>query len=194
MREKKLVQAVIYNNTDQVKELLENGVSPNICDSQQRYLLHIATSKNYTELVKILLSHGANPNLTDSLGNTPLHLASCTRHLEIVTLLIQHGASTLITDRNGQHPLAIAYGRLKLCERFSPKLMTLNQLTNYHETIASIYNLILHHFDLQKSEAEYNDFKTMEEKFKGLNTKADMDKEVTALMNSLERFTVSQPK
>lgn len=191
IREKRLLQSVSTNNGDQVLHLLENGVSPNVCDSQKRSALHISTTRNYKDIVKMLLDFGANPNQVDSIGNTPLHLASCTRHLEIVSLLIKHGASTLATDRNGLHPLAIAYSKLKHCEKFRPKTMTNDELSTYHETIVNIYNLILHHFDIQKSEAEYNDFKCMEEKFKGLNTKEEIDKEVLSLLESLEKFSVS---
>lgn len=191
IREKRLLEAVGTNNTEQVLHLLQNGVSPNASDSQQRFALHIATTRNYKDIVKMLLDHGANPNQLDSIGNTPLHLASCTRHLEIVTLLIKYGASTLVTDRNGLHPLAIAYSKLKHCEKFRPKTMTNEELSTYHETIVNIYNLILHHFDIQKSEAEYNDFKNMEEKFK-FNSKEDLDKEVMSLLESLEKFTLTR--
>lgn len=192
LREKRLLEAVSTNNTDKVKHLLETGaVSPNAFDSQKRSALHIATTRNYIEIVRILLEHGANPNQVDSIGNTPLHLASCTRHLETVTLLIKYGASTLMTDRNGFHPLALAYSKLKHCEKFKPRCMTTVEIATYHDTIVNIYNLILHHFDLQKSEAEYMDFKNMEEKFREINTKEDIDKEVMSLLESLEKFTVS---
>lgn len=191
LREKRLLEAVSTNNTEKVKHLLENGVSPNASDSQKRSALHIATTRNYAEIVKILLEHRANPNQIDSIGNTPLHLASCTRHLDIVTLLIKYGASTLLTDRNGLHPLAIAYSKLKHCEKFKPKCMTPEEVANYHETIINIYNLILHHFDIQKSEAEYIDFKNMEEKFREISTKEAIDNEVMSLLESLEKFSVT---
>uniref|UniRef100_A0A336LM61 CSON013692 protein n=1 Tax=Culicoides sonorensis TaxID=179676 RepID=A0A336LM61_CULSO len=191
LREKRLLEAVSTNNTEKVKHFLETGqVSPNASDSQKRSALHIATTRNYIEIVKILLEHGANPNQVDSIGNTPLHLASCTKHLETVTLLIKYGASTLMTDRNGFHPLALAYSKLKHCEKFKPRFMTSYEIASYHDTIVNIYNLILHHFDLQKSEAEYMDFKNMEEKFREINTKEDIDKEVMSLLESLEKFTI----
>ncbi|XP_063695469.1 ankyrin repeat domain-containing protein 54 [Culicoides brevitarsis] len=189
---KRLLEAVSTNNTEKVLNLLENcNVSPNAADEQKRSALHIATTRNYVDMVRILLEHGANPNQVDSIGNTPLHLASCTRHLETVTLLIKYGASTLVTDRNGFHPLALAYSKLKHCEKFKPKCMTQQELAAYYDTIVNIYNLILHHFDIQKSEAEYMDFKNMEEKFREMNTKEDIDKEVMSLLESLEKFTVT---
>lgn len=182
------------NNIDKVRTLLDQGVSPNVNDNYKRSALHIATSQNFVDIVKLLLECGANPNQLDSIGNTPLHLASCTRHLEVVTLLIKHGASTLVTDGNGLHPLAIAYSKLKHCEKYKPLCMTNEELRSYHETIVTVYNVILHHFDIQKSEAEYNDFKNMEEKFKGLNTKEDMDNGVSSLLDSLEKLSFTSGK
>lgn len=189
IKEKRLLEAVRLNDIDKVRLLLDQGVSPNAKDTFKRSALHIATSQNFIDLVRLLLEYGANPNQLDSIGNTPLHLASCTRHLEVVTLLIKHGASTLVTDGNGLHPLAIAYSKLKHCERYKPLCMTNEELRKYHETIVNVYNVILHHFDVQKSEAEYNDFKNMEEKFKGLNTKEEIDNEVSSLLESFEKFS-----
>lgn len=191
IKEKRLLEAVRVNNIDRVRQLLDEGVSPNASDRFKRSALHIATSQNYIDIVRLLLEYHANPNQLDSIGNTPLHLASCTRHLEVVTLLIKHGASTLVTDGKGLHPLAIAYSKLKHWEKYKPLCITNGDLRSYHETIVNVYNVILHHFDIQKSEAEYNDFKNMEEKFKGLNTKEEMDNEVMSLLESLEKFSFS---
>ena len=95
MNEKRLLEAVNFNNTEEIDSLLKNGTNPNCSDHLQRSPLHIASSRGYIEAMELLLRHKADPNITDSIGNTPLHLASCTNNIRIISLLISSGASLL---------------------------------------------------------------------------------------------------
>ncbi|KAF7265926.1 uncharacterized protein LOC143198574 [Rhynchophorus ferrugineus] len=115
--EYRLVQAVNTHNTEQVKQLLSEGVNPNSTDSELRGALHVAVSKGYSDIVELLLSYGADPNKRDMIQNTPLHLAACVHNLPIISMLINAKADVSSLDLHGRNPLQLATSKLQILRR-----------------------------------------------------------------------------
>jgi ankyrin repeat protein len=61
---------------DELKALLDSGVSPNAQDKQGRMALHVAAMLGQTELARYLLSRGAGVDARDRLGRTPLMVSA----------------------------------------------------------------------------------------------------------------------
>lgn len=125
-----LYQAVLSEDINAVKLLVECGADVNKVDEHGHAPLHAATeseSDHAFEIVKILVSHGANVNakiksnnvpdgwVDISEGRTPLHNAASVslfgEDLElysnkaVVELLLSHGANVNAKDRYGCTPL-----------------------------------------------------------------------------------------
>ncbi len=120
-RNKQLVYAVMTNNTERVRELLAQGVNPNLnIVGDNRSLLHYAIDQNdpalggnftdSTAIVKLLLQSGANPNgSVDASGYTPLHRAiAFDLPDDVIKLILDEGANPNTLNNEGQSPLATA--------------------------------------------------------------------------------------
>lgn len=116
-QEIKLIQAVNTHHTEEVKRLLESGVSANSTDTEKRSGLHIACSKGYADIVELLLRHGANPNQRDMIQNTPLHLAACVHNYPIISMLINAKADVHSLDSHGRNPFQLALSKLQMLQR-----------------------------------------------------------------------------
>ena len=84
-----LIDAVIANDADTVKCLLEQGADPNKCDEGTNITpLHFAAQNNSLDVVSLLVAAGANLKAADEDdGDTPLAIARLHQHQEMVTLL-----------------------------------------------------------------------------------------------------------
>lgn len=58
--------AVIHNQTESVRLLLEAGANPNIQNENGNTPLIRAAAQGYTEITKLLLEHGANPHIRNN--------------------------------------------------------------------------------------------------------------------------------
>ena len=74
---------------DMVRQLLEHGADPNICDHDHSTPLHQASSRKLLEAARLLLSYGAKVDEKDGEGKTPFQLAGSD---EMAKLLLEHGA------------------------------------------------------------------------------------------------------
>ncbi|XP_034022002.1 protein phosphatase 1 regulatory inhibitor subunit 16B [Thalassophryne amazonica] len=99
-----LLEASTRNDPDEVRYLLRNNVSPDLCNEEGLTALHQCCIDNYEEMVKILLDRGATVNSQDNELWTPLHAAATCGHAGLVKILIAHGADLLAVNSDGNMP------------------------------------------------------------------------------------------
>ncbi|XP_060899242.1 protein phosphatase 1 regulatory inhibitor subunit 16B [Labrus mixtus] len=99
-----LLEASARNDPDEVRYLLKNNVSPDLCNEDGLTALHQCCIDNYEEMVKILLDRGASVNAQDNELWTPLHAAATCGHAGLVKILITHGADLLAVNSDGNMP------------------------------------------------------------------------------------------
>jgi uncharacterized protein len=133
-----LLRAVMANDMEVVRALLDRGASPNITAMGLTPFLVAAGvgtggrgaggagSAPNTQLMDLLLQHGANVNVqvsgtktysmriarspSPNEGMTALHAAVQSGRVEIVRYLLDHGASTKLVDDNGRMPIDLIAG------------------------------------------------------------------------------------
>uniref|UniRef100_A0A182WIY5 HIT domain-containing protein n=1 Tax=Anopheles minimus TaxID=112268 RepID=A0A182WIY5_9DIPT len=171
----RLLEAVSHNNTDKVKEMIQQGMSPNTSECYfNRSVLHVACSRGYRDIVQFLLERGADPNIRDKNLNTPLHLAASTESVEVIQLLLQYGTNVLLRDSSGLLALDFSIGKLRLSERIITKmhLLTQSDIHKHRQNTVEICERIFcafkqqirerdaqsHGFDQAKLEQMLNDF------------------------------------
>ncbi|XP_077429257.1 protein phosphatase 1 regulatory inhibitor subunit 16B [Vanacampus margaritifer] len=99
-----LLEASARNDPDEVRYLLKNNVSPDLCNEDGLTALHQCCIDNYEEMVKILLDRGAGVNAQDNELWTPLHAAATCGHAGLVKILIAYGADLLAVNSDGNMP------------------------------------------------------------------------------------------
>uniref|UniRef100_A0A671XJL4 Protein phosphatase 1 regulatory subunit 16A n=1 Tax=Sparus aurata TaxID=8175 RepID=A0A671XJL4_SPAAU len=99
-----LLEASARNDPDEVRYLLKNNVSPDLCNEDGLTALHQCCIDNYEEMVKILLDRGASVNAQDNELWTPLHAAATCGHAGLVKILIAHSADLLAVNSDGNMP------------------------------------------------------------------------------------------
>lgn len=99
-----LLEASARNDPEEVRYLLKNNVSPDLCNEDGLTALHQCCIDNYEEMVKILLGRGASVNAQDNELWTPLHAAATCGHAGLVKILIVHGADLLAVNSDGNMP------------------------------------------------------------------------------------------
>lgn len=71
-----------------VRQFLESGASPDLCNEDGLTALHQSCIDDFREMARQLLEAGATVNACDSECWTPLHAAATCGHLHLVELLI----------------------------------------------------------------------------------------------------------
>jgi len=82
-----LMQAVMNDETEIAKLLIENGADVNKRDGFKMTSLMLAANNQNIELVKLLLKNGADKNAKDDNGMTALKAAEEVKNKEIIDLL-----------------------------------------------------------------------------------------------------------
>lgn len=103
-----LYQAIITNDIQQCKELLDQGVPVNttIDNTGQSFLMKTRNA----DIFKILLQHGANSNWTDIKGWTTLHhLVTCPHTVELIKILLESEIELNNRISNGQNALLLTH-------------------------------------------------------------------------------------
>jgi hypothetical protein len=101
-----LLQAVRYQDIDDLKDLVEAGADINKkIGYLQESILHEVVRKRRIELSKLLIELGADVNSQDVYGNTPLHIACNLADVKLCKLLIDSGANTNAKDNEGKTPI-----------------------------------------------------------------------------------------
>ena len=67
-----LLEAAARNDLDEVRRLLESGVSPDSTNEDGLTALHQCCIDDSEEMMKLLIQYGGNPNATDTEKWTPL--------------------------------------------------------------------------------------------------------------------------
>ncbi|XP_047580149.1 protein phosphatase 1 regulatory subunit 16A isoform X2 [Lutra lutra] len=99
-----LLEAAARNDLEEVRQLLESGVSPDLANEDGLTALHQSCIDDFREMVQQLLEAGAKVNARDSESWTPLHAAATCGHLQLVELLIGWGADLLAVNADGNMP------------------------------------------------------------------------------------------
>ncbi|XP_023829045.1 protein phosphatase 1 regulatory subunit 16A-like [Salvelinus sp. IW2-2015] len=99
-----LLEAAARNDLEEVRELLNGGVSPDLYNEDGLTALHQCCIDDFVELVQCLLDAGASVNACDSELWTPLHAAATCGHTALVQLLVQSGAELLAVNADGNMP------------------------------------------------------------------------------------------
>lgn len=110
-----LLEAVLNEDVETTKSLLEAGASPNVTYSDGVTPLHVAALTPSAELVEVLLQYGADPTALSPSGDTPLILAvqnlRTTKHPRVVNALVSPANAPAnleqlsIRDGQGRTPL-----------------------------------------------------------------------------------------
>lgn len=87
-----LITATVMRDRASVKELLDDGKSPNARQSDGTTPLMVAASNGDREIAGMLLAKGADPNLRSPSGDTALRIARAKKDAELVGLLQRAGA------------------------------------------------------------------------------------------------------
>ncbi|XP_061122243.1 protein phosphatase 1 regulatory subunit 16A [Syngnathus typhle] len=99
-----LLDAAARNDLDEVRELLNSGVSPDLVNEDGLTALHQCCIDDFVGVVQCLLDAGASVNACDSELWTPLHAAATCGHTGLVQLLIQAGADLTAVNADGNMP------------------------------------------------------------------------------------------
>ncbi|CAB1460973.1 unnamed protein product [Pleuronectes platessa] len=99
-----LLDAAARNDVEEVRELLNSGISPDLVNEDGLTALHQCCIDDFVEIVQCLLDAGGCVNACDSELWTPLHAAATCGHTGLVQLLIQAGADLLAVNADGNMP------------------------------------------------------------------------------------------
>lgn len=114
-------------DVNQVKSLLDRGVSPNAKDASGSTLIHYAVTNNQVEIARLLIDRGADINAHYGMdGHTVLHLAVLHQDGGMTKLLLDNKADPNTRDNFKFTPLHLAI---------------LGKITPYQPSIESYYGL-----------------------------------------------------
>ena len=105
-----LVQAVLNNDIDEVREFLYKKPKVNVRDRSVDGItpLHAAVQNGNVDIVKLLLSYGAKIDAKDNLKRTPLMMIDDDASTELLDLLLTYGARFDLKDKRKNNVLHYA--------------------------------------------------------------------------------------
>lgn len=103
-----LLNAVAARNLELVKEILDQGVSPDTTDSFGRTALMLAAYRGDREIAAALLDHGAAVDARTPERDTALMVAAAMGYVEVVRLLLERGADTTTVNADGWSAVRLA--------------------------------------------------------------------------------------
>lgn len=95
-----LFVSIKKNSVEELKRLLDSGLSVLATDDHGNTLAHSAAEAGHVEILQLLKERGAPLDRLNRIHQTPLSLAARGGHLEAVQYLCEHGASTHGRDLN----------------------------------------------------------------------------------------------
>ncbi|MFC4323200.1 ankyrin repeat domain-containing protein [Litchfieldia salsa] len=105
-----LMYAVIDEENDAVKLLLDKGANVNLQDDFGNTALHFASQNHLLDIARLLLNYKADANIQDNNGNTSLSNAvfySGGRG-EMIQLLLEFGGDKYLENNYGVSPIKLA--------------------------------------------------------------------------------------
>jgi ankyrin repeat protein len=108
-----LSNAIIANDSERVKFLVEKGADVNAPDLQGWTPLQNAARQRKDEMIKTLIELGADPNRPAADGMTPLIAAAMRDHVPSIKMLVEKGADVEQPGPQGYRPLALAIAESK---------------------------------------------------------------------------------
>lgn len=118
-----LLSAIYRDDLEDVKGILDKGVSANATNEKNSNVLLLILKKNkngqpagdtnpqHLEIIRLLIERGADVKAVNDLQETPLHWAAEHGYLETARLLLESGADINATNSEGETPLIIATHR-----------------------------------------------------------------------------------
>ncbi len=103
-----LNNAIVANDIDRVRYLLEHGAKIDARDGEGNTPLLNATRFDFVAVATFLADHKAQIDLPDRNNWTALMFAAWNDKPDLVQMLVAHGAKLDATDNDGMTPLAIA--------------------------------------------------------------------------------------
>ena len=103
-----LIVAVLRNNLDMVKVLLDKGADLSVATNEGFTPLMFAVQNNNLDMVKVLLDKGADLSAANNQGFTPLMFAVLRNNLDMVKVLLDKGADLSVATNEGFTPLMFA--------------------------------------------------------------------------------------
>lgn len=104
-----IIQVVKNNRVEELRRMLEAGLSANACNEHGESLLHMACRHGRTDLFKVLIAFDADIAVTDDYGRTPMHDAcwASAPSFEIAEWLMKRDPNLLfLFDARGSLPLS----------------------------------------------------------------------------------------
>ena len=108
-----LGNAIVADDAERVRYLLDHGADVNAHFGDGNTALSNATRFGFTDLVPLLLEHNADLNLVDMSHWTPLMYAAWTDSADMVKLFVGKGAKLDTGDADGLTALGIAAQNMK---------------------------------------------------------------------------------
>lgn len=102
-----LADAIIEENIEQIREIIQRGINLNQLDEYGFTPLMEAAIADNVAITKQLIDYGADVNLPDSTGSTPLHWAAENNNFQLCKLLLMKGANPNAYTLAGQPVLVM---------------------------------------------------------------------------------------
>eukprot|EP00729_Bicosta_minor_P017468 gene17468-23692_t len=128
--EAELLECARYGETDDLKLLLSEGVSPNHAGGGGNTPLHMASANGFLECVRALIERKATYVNNDN-GNSPLHWAVLNKHLEVTKLLMASYPEIDVLAKNG-------FGKSALTEAFGAGEAAITSMVLEHKSAAQL--------------------------------------------------------
>lgn len=103
-----LMVALIFDQKDMFRFLLENGARVTAKDRDGDTVLHLLANSRDVELAELVLEAGADPDRFGANREPPLIMATRSGSLPMVELLLNYDVDYLATDLTGRSALMIA--------------------------------------------------------------------------------------
>lgn len=148
-----ITYAIIKNNIDIIKILLEKECRLDIIDQEGKSILYLPIKYNYNNVLKLLLEydkHSIGVSIIDTIDiddNIPLHYAIQYKNIYATKLLLDANSNVNYHDKTGDNALhmAVKTKDYELCKMILDKDININSINNKGESalhIACIFKLI----------------------------------------------------